>query len=154
MNWYDHLYVGERAGKRRFAILEGLRQGRWQPEVYVIMPPQSGNNILEILPSVMLLVPPYRDREYRIVGVAVTYWEALEVVRRIIDDLYQRTGGFCLEELIGSKTVPEPETTWGPETAPDPEKAGEPEMAGEPKTAPGPEKIPEEKESTMRGELC
>ena len=81
-------------------------------------------------------------------GVAVTYWEALEVVRRIIDDLYQRTGGFCLEELIGRKTVPEPETTWGPETAPEPEKAGEL------KTAPGPEKIPEEKESTMRGELC
>ena len=145
MNWYDHLYVGEKARKRRYAILEGLREGRWQPEVYVIMPPQSGNNILEILPSVMLKMPPYRDLEYKIVGVAVTYWEALEVVRKIVDDLYRQTGGFCLEDLIGGRTVPEPVMP------------GEPEAGPETETMPGQEieeKIPEQKKSAMRGELC
>jgi|InofroStandDraft_1065614.scaffolds.fasta_scaffold40731_3 hypothetical protein len=101
MNWYEHLYVGEKARKKRYAILQGLRDGKWQPEVYVIMPPRSGNNVLEIVPSVMLQAPPYRDWDVTIAGVAVTYWEALEVAREIVDDLYRKTGGFCLADLTG-----------------------------------------------------
>ena len=77
MNWYEHLYVGEKARKKRYAILQGLRDGKWQPEVYVIMPPRSGNNVLEIVPSVMLQAPPYRDWDVTIAGVAVTYWEEI-----------------------------------------------------------------------------
>ena len=103
MNWYDHLYMGEKEKKQRYGILEGLREGKWQPEIYVIMPSQNGNNILEILPSVMLQVPPYQEQEILLVGVAVTYWEALEVARQIVDDLYQKTGGFRLADLINRK---------------------------------------------------
>jgi len=102
MRWYDHLYVGEKAKKHRFHILQGLREKRLLPEVYVITPPQNGKNLLEICPSAMLLLPPYRDQEVFVIGVAVTYWEALELVRQIVDDLYQKTGGFCLTDLTGS----------------------------------------------------
>ena len=63
MRWYSHLYVGEKAGKRRFSIIQGIREGKLQPEVYVITPPQNGNNILDIYPAPMLLLPPYRDEE-------------------------------------------------------------------------------------------
>lgn len=101
MRWYDGLYVGEKAGRRRSAILQGIRDGKLQPEVYVITPPGNGNNVLDIYPSAMLLLPPYRDEDFLVVGVAVTYWEALEVARRIVDDLYRRTGTFCLEKLTG-----------------------------------------------------
>ena len=51
MRWYDHLYVGEKAKKHRFHILQGLREKRLLPEVYVITPPQNGKNLLEICPS-------------------------------------------------------------------------------------------------------
>ena len=51
MRWYSHLYVGEKAGKRRFSIIQGIREGKLQPEVYVITPPQNGNNILDIYQS-------------------------------------------------------------------------------------------------------
>ena len=57
MRWYSHLYVGEKAGKRRFSIIQGIREGKLQPEVYVITPPQNGNNILDIYPAPMLLLP-------------------------------------------------------------------------------------------------
>ena len=33
-------------------------------------------------------------------GIAVTYWEALEVAGQIVDELYRRTGGFCLRDMI------------------------------------------------------
>ena len=71
MNWYEHLYMGEKAKKNRYAILQGLREERWQPEVYVIMPPENGNNILEILPSAMLHAFP-RQRQDGLVIVGGT----------------------------------------------------------------------------------
>ena len=68
MRWYSHLYVGEKAGKRRFSIIQGIREGKLQPEVYVITPPQNGNNILDIYPAPMLLLPPTGTRIWR-------FWE-------------------------------------------------------------------------------
>ncbi len=100
MHWYNHLYVGEKAKKRRFSIIQGIREERLQPEVYVITPPQNGNNILDIYPSAMLLLPPYRDEDYLVLGIAVTYWEALKVVRQIVDDMYRQTGRFGLPEFL------------------------------------------------------
>ena len=35
-----------------------------------------------------------------ILGIAVTYWEALEVVREIVDEMYRETGAFCLEDFL------------------------------------------------------
>ena len=40
----------------------------------------------------MLLLPSEKKKERMILGIAVTYWEALEVVRGMVDDLYQKTG--------------------------------------------------------------
>lgn len=100
MNYYEHLYMGEKAKERRYGILQGLRERRLLPEVYVIMPPLNGNNILEIIPSALVYEPPYREQEILVMGIAVTYWEALEVAGQIVDELYRRTGGFCLRDMI------------------------------------------------------
>ncbi len=105
MRWYNHLYLGEKAKMHRFSILQKLRAGKLQPEVYVITPPKSGNNLLEIYPSALFLIPPLCEEERLIVGVAVTYWEALEVVRQIVDDLYQATGSFRLADFLESNRV-------------------------------------------------
>lgn len=35
--------------------------------------------------------------DFRILGIADNYWEALEVVRQMIDEMYQMTGGFDLD---------------------------------------------------------
>ena len=63
MRWYSHLYVGEKAGKRRFSIIQGIREGKLQPEVYVIRSPQNGENLCDIYPSVMLLTPAEKKKE-------------------------------------------------------------------------------------------
>ena len=92
MQWYDHLYMGKKARRHRYAIIQGIREEKLQPEVYVITAPQNGENLCDIYPSVMLLTPAEKKKERMILGIAVTYWEALEVVRRMVDDLYQKTG--------------------------------------------------------------
>ncbi len=58
----------------------------------MITPPQNGKNLYDIYPSPMLLLPPYRDQDLEILGIAVTYWEALEVVRQMVDDRYRQEG--------------------------------------------------------------
>lgn len=100
MEWYNHLYVGKKAKRRRHAIIRGIRDGVFDSRSYVITPPQNGNNILEIHPAAMLLLPHLKDQELLILGIAADYWEALEVVRQIVDDMYQQTGGFDLTELL------------------------------------------------------
>lgn len=96
MRCYKYLYVGKKARKQRYSIIQGLREGKFQPEVYVITPPQNGNNILEIYSSALLLLPSYRDQDRLILGIAADYWEALEVTRDMVADLYRETGGFNL----------------------------------------------------------
>ncbi len=103
MNWYKHLYVGEKAKKHQDSLIRNLQEGKLQPQVYVLVPPQNERNVLEIIPSAIWQLLPYGQQEIFVVGIAVTYWEALEVARQIVEDLYQMTGGFCLSDMIGRK---------------------------------------------------
>ena len=61
MQWYSHLYVGKKAKRHRYAIIQGIREEKLQPEVYVITSPQNGENLCDIYPSALLLVPSERD---------------------------------------------------------------------------------------------
>ena len=48
MQWYDHLYMGKKARRHRYAIIQGIREEKLQPEVYVITSPQNGENLCDI----------------------------------------------------------------------------------------------------------
>lgn len=100
ISWFDRLYVGEKAKRKRYRIIQGIRRLKPKPGVYVITPASNGNNILDIYPSMVFLSPFYRDEDFLILGIAADYWEALEVAGRIVDDMYQKTGGFDLPGFI------------------------------------------------------
>lgn len=100
MLWYDRLYVGEKAKKHRFSIIQSIRRRKYRVGVFVITPASNGNNILDIYPLLTLLNPYYRDKELLILGIAQGYGEALELAGRIVGDMYQKTGAFCLEEFL------------------------------------------------------
>lgn len=102
MRLSDHLYVGEKAEHNRFRIICNLRYSKPQPGIYVITPASNGNNILDIYPASALLMPYYEKQDLFVAGVAEGYWEALEVAGRIVNDMYQKTGGFSLEEFMDS----------------------------------------------------
>lgn len=98
--WYDHLYTGEKAKKYRYRIIQAIRRSRIQTGAYVITPASNGNNVLDIYPAVMLQSPFYKDKEFFIIGIAADYWEALSLVRQIVDDMYRVTGGFDLSVFL------------------------------------------------------
>ena len=88
ISWYDHLYVGDKAKKKRYQIIQAIRNSRLISGAYVITPSLSGNNVLDIYPAMELSAPWYRDEEFFIIGIAADYWEALEVTMQII--VYRR----------------------------------------------------------------
>lgn len=100
INWFDRLYVGEKARKKRYRIIQGIRRLKPNPGVYVITPASNGNNILDIYPSMELISPIYKEEDFLILGIAADYWEALEVAGHIVDDMYRKTGGFHLPAFI------------------------------------------------------
>lgn len=103
MRWHKPLYMGEQATKKRFSLIQGLRKKKPCIGTYVITPASGGNNILDIYPAAELLLPYYREKDFLIMGIAFGYDEATEVAARIVADLYRKTGGFCLNELLGDE---------------------------------------------------
>lgn len=99
MRWYKPLYVGPKAKKKRYALIQKIRSGEYHPTLYVITPSQNGNNILDIYPMLTWLPYYQKNPDVLIVGIADGYWEALEVVRQIVDDLYHRTGELYFRSL-------------------------------------------------------
>ena len=100
MRWYNHLYVGEKAAKKRFALIQKIRRGEKDWSVYVIIPALGGNNILDICSAAEFSRPHYQERDPLVLGIAAGYWEALEVAGRIVDEMYRATGGFSLEQFL------------------------------------------------------
>lgn len=101
MRWYKHLYVGEKAKKKRFLIIQNIRKGKLQPKVHVIVPASGGQNILDILPSCVLSQEHYKKQEdLLILGIGADYFESLAVAGEIVHDLYTSTGGFVLDDFL------------------------------------------------------
>ena len=100
MRWYNHLYVGKSAKKKRFAIIQGIRHEKLQPGIFVITPAVNGKNLIDIYPSYMLLTPYYQSRDLLVIGIAYGYFEALEVVKDIVDQMFKTTGGFDLKGFL------------------------------------------------------
>ena len=106
MLWYDRLYVGEKAKKHWYSIIQTIRRRKGRLGVFVIMPASNGNNILDIYPTITLFHLNFDQRERMILGIAEGYQEALSLAGEIVRDMYQKTGAFCLEEFLeqsGSK---------------------------------------------------
>ena len=103
MRWYKHLYVGQKAKKKRFTIIQNIRKGRFQAGVHVITPASCGENLMDIYPASLLLTEYYSKKEdLLILGIAADYYEALEVARDIVDEMYHTTGRFSIREFLSN----------------------------------------------------
>lgn len=100
MIWYRHLYLGEKAKKKRFWIIQNIRFHRPQLRAYVITPAVNSQNILDIYPAPIFALPYYRKQNLTVLGIGADYWEALEVSGQIIQDVYEKTGGLDLQAFL------------------------------------------------------
>ena len=84
MRWYEKLYVGEKAKKHRYEMIQAVRNGR-PMGFYVLTPAAGERNLLDIYPALTLKLPYYEKQDLLIVDTDET---GIFCVRgRKIDDI-------------------------------------------------------------------
>ena len=92
LKWYNNLYVGNTAKKKKRKIIRKINNGSGQLEVYVVTLASNCANNLDIFSANYLLKSVLRDNCPLIVGIAKGYEEAIGLVREIVQDVYEKTG--------------------------------------------------------------
>ncbi len=106
MTWYEHLYVGEKARKQRFLVIQKLRERKAGSSVYVIVLALNEKNLLDIYSAPEFFAweewaAQTENKEERMIfGIALGYAEALQLAGTIVDEVYQATGGFAVKEFL------------------------------------------------------
>lgn len=103
MIWYNHLYTGVLAEKRRVSVIQKLRERRAASYVYVIVPASNPKNLLDIYsaPELFALEDRGTEQKFLILGIALGYREALTLAGEMVQEVYQETGGFAIREYLG-----------------------------------------------------
>ena len=91
--WYNHLFVGEKARTKKKRIMWKLQHGAGMLSVYVLALASNPSNSLDIVNAAYLQQPIYKRRELKVVGIAKSYGEALELLNMIVQEVYGQTGG-------------------------------------------------------------
>lgn len=90
MKWYDTLYLGESI-KNAHKIKWKLNHNAGVVGIYVIAFASNPANLLDIIPSWELKQKAYPKDRIKVIGLARGYGEALELVRRIVEETYRNT---------------------------------------------------------------
>ena len=99
MRWYERLYLGEKAKKHRFSILQAVRKEK-SSGYYILTPASNPQNLLDIYSAHTLNQPYYKKQDLLIVGVASDYDDAAMLAGRIIEDIYKKTGGYDVSGFL------------------------------------------------------
>ncbi len=94
------LYFGETARQQNKELLRSIKHKKWQFGVYVITLSETENNLLDMYETVWFEQKFYKKQKFCIVGIAIGRDEALTLIKDIIDDVYQKTGGFNVRDFF------------------------------------------------------
>ena len=83
LRWYPHLYIGDRALKRKGELIRDIEEQRFVPGAYLLTFPLNEANQLELLPAGNMARPVIYDRTPMIVGLAADRQEACELLEQI-----------------------------------------------------------------------
>lgn len=100
LDWYQNLYIGEGMKKKAQKAMTRIEKGKAAPGVYLLTLSAHPDNVLEIISAMYLMQEPLRRRCPKIVGIAWSYEEALELMQQILQDTYENTGTFRVEKWI------------------------------------------------------
>lgn len=100
IRWADKLYLSEDLKKKKKKMMTSIEKGNLGFEVYVIMLSSNTDNLLDIINANELQFPYYLKKENYILGIAGSRWFAKLLVKDMIEEVYDRTGGFLVREYF------------------------------------------------------
>ena len=103
MKWYSNLYLSNNIAHKADKIKWKINHNAGQVDIYVITLASNEKNLLDIIPSWELMQKYYPKENLYIIGIAKGYDEALLLVQKIIEEVYQKTGGFLIQSYFNVK---------------------------------------------------
>ena len=100
MRYYRYLYLTEKVEKKKDKIIRRLEAGRFQPPIHLVTLPEERWRQLEICSSLLFLQPSFPDRDFFVVGIAKDHEDALELVEKIVREVYNETKGTDVRSYI------------------------------------------------------
>lgn len=99
MRLYERLYLGEKAKKNRFSMLQAVRKEK-SFGYYILTPASNPKNLLDIYSAHTWNQPYYKEQDLLIVGIAADYEDAAILAGTIIGDIYKKTGGYDVNGFL------------------------------------------------------
>lgn len=101
MRFSSKLYISPSLDKKCGKVKWKLRTGRPQPNIYIIALARN-NDLLEIYHSGLLKQKYYKKKQNApyIVGIAMGYGGAVDLVIEIIEDVLGETGGYDVKAFF------------------------------------------------------
>ena len=103
MKYYHDLYMSEAFISKKNEILDKLENNKWQLEKYVVALSKGEQNHLEIFHSVLLLQKAIDKENLFVVGITKDMQEALQLVEKITQEVYDKTGDADIRNYILQK---------------------------------------------------
>ena len=100
ITWCAKLYCDSYMEKRAAKMKRRLERGKVTLACYCIALPSNRENLLDIICANELLFDYYRQQNRVILGLALGRDSAVEVARRIVEDVCRETGGFDIESFL------------------------------------------------------
>lgn len=97
---YCDLYTGTSVTNKKNQYILDLMNGELKHSVHLITLAQGTQNHLEIFASSLLRQHVYDEKEIFIVGIAGKYYEAVELVEKIVQDVLEQTGNTQIRNYI------------------------------------------------------
>lgn len=102
MQWAENLYVTEKTAGKKDTIIRKANRGVGMFSIYFIALASNEENLFDIFHAAHLKQSAFYRQNPYIVGIAAGYEEALELVRKMVEDIYHRTGTFHVREYFGA----------------------------------------------------
>ena len=99
LKWLKKYYIGKGVSKVSEARSR-INAGKPAPGIFLVTLSDSPENILEIIPAVLLVYKKLYDSCPMIVGMAGSKSDAILLVQKIIETVYKKTGGFDAETYL------------------------------------------------------
>lgn len=103
MKLYNRMYVRGIPDRKVIPTMNKMKRGKKVRDLYCITLPVFQDGILEIYEYSELLSDLYEKLEHPVIviGIADSEDNATEMVRMIVDEVYQNSGAFDVEEYLG-----------------------------------------------------
>lgn len=102
LRWNKRLYIGANV-KEPEKIKEKINQNKFVPGIFLITLSSNPDNLLEIISALMLKQDTLRSLCPEIIGIAHGKEEAMKLVESILNQVYQETGTFQVQNYLKNR---------------------------------------------------